>query len=309
MPIRVTCQCGASLNIPDAMAGKSAKCPKCGKPLTIPQLNASGGSPKTPSNKTSTSSPPSDLARSGPTTKPAGLAAVPGAAVPGALEQLFADAGLDKQPAQKCPNCKTEITPGAALCVACGLNLTTGETLKGFKIAGEEEDEGPKFKDYRLTRAARSIKKEKNEEMELRFVGAPWWVYLAIVFGLITITVFGVIYVDGLGGEEGASSKASIKSFEGRVQRQPPQRLLIIVSFLVSSMVVMMATIAIQVKAFQRNVKSGFLTFIPGYAHYYSIAARKHLRSTTKILWIWTIVMIVFSVLLFISKGYKVFFG
>jgi len=306
MPIRVTCQCGVNLNIPDAMAGKSAKSPKCGKSITIPRLNVSGGSPKTPSNqspssKTSTLTTPSTQASNSPTTKPAGPA--------GALEQLFVDAGLDKQPAQKCPSCKTEIVPGAALCVACGLNLTTGETLKGFKIVGEEEDEGPKFKDYRLTRAARAIKKEETEEIELRFIGAPWWVYLAIVLGLITITVFGVIYVDGLGGEEGASNQASIKSFEGRVQRQPPQRLLIIVSFLVSTMVVMMATIAIQVKAFQRSTKSGFLTFIPGYVHYYSIAARKHLRSTTKILWIWTILMIVFSVLLFTSKGYKVFFG
>jgi uncharacterized membrane protein YhaH (DUF805 family) len=182
--------------------------------------------------------------------------------------------------------------------------------LKGFKVVGEEEDQAPKFNNYQLNRAAKSIKKEEAEELELRFVGAPWWVSLAIVLGIITIIIFGVIYVDGMGsGEEGASFKASAKSFEGRVQRQPPLTLLVVVCFLVSSMVVMMATIAIQVQAFKRSWKTGLLTLIPGYVQYYSIVARKRLRSTTKILWIWTIIFVVFSVFLVSMRAYRVFTG
>jgi uncharacterized membrane protein YhaH (DUF805 family) len=318
MPIRVTCQCGASLSVPDAMAGKNGKCPKCGAAIKIPQSSPTASSAKSSpaveqKNTVAKASPKS--ASPTPSTSIA-PGASPKSKTPekaiaaGALDQLFSDAGLDKQPAQTCPGCKVEITPGAAICVACGLNLTTGEMLKGFKVVGEEEDQAPKFNNYQLNRAAKSIKKEEAEELELRFVGAPWWVSLAIVLGIITIIIFGVIYVDGMGsGEEGASFKASAKSFEGRVQRQPPLTLLVVVCFLVSSMVVMMATIAIQVQAFKRSWKTGLLTLIPGYVQYYSIVARKRLRSTTKILWIWTIIFVVFSVFLVSMRAYRVFTG
>jgi hypothetical protein len=304
------------------MAGKSGKCPKCSAILKIP--NAS-------TNTTSTKAVAEDakkpISQRSSTSRPAGNAASekPKAAAPksapakteqklvasGALDQLFSDAGLDKQPAQTCPACGVEIAPGAAICVACGLNFTTGERLKGFQIAGqEEEDQAPKFNNYQLNRAAKSIKKEQAEELELRFVGAPWWVSLAIVFGIITIIIFGVIYVDGMGsGEEGASFKASPKSFEGRVQRQPPLTLLIFVCFLVSGIVVTMATIAIQASAWKRSWKTGLLTMIPGYALYYSVAARKKLRSTSKILWIWSVIFAVFSVFLFTSKAYRIITG
>ena len=317
MPIRVTCQCGASLSVPDAMAGKSGKCPKCGAALKVPQESPNAATAKS----TPSTAPDSAIAEQKKSAAKPVSAPPPGNApgskpkvaekvvAKGALDQLFSDAGLDKQPAQTCPACKVEITPGAAICVSCGLNLTTGERLKGFKVAGVEEDRTPKFNNYQLNRAAKSIKKEEAEELELRFVGAPWWVSLAIVFGIITIIIFGVIYVDGLGGDEGTNFKAPARSFEGRVQRQPPQTLLVVVCFLVSSMVVAMATIAIQIKAFQKSWKTGLLTLIPGYVQYYSIVARKNLRSTTKILWIWTIICAVFSVLLIATKAYRVLTG
>jgi uncharacterized membrane protein YhaH (DUF805 family) len=307
------------------MAGKNGKCPKCGAVIKIPQMpSTSPQSPKSSSTKAAGSAvdqktsfakvSPNSASPTVSTSNTSGMIpngrASDKTVASGALDQLFSEAGLDKQPAQTCPGCKVEIMPGAAICVACGRNLTTGEMLKGFKVAGEEEDQAPKFNNYQLNRAAKSIKKEEAEELELRFVGAPWWVSLAIVFGIITIIIFGVIYVDGMGsGEEGASFKASAKSFEGRVQRQPPLTLLVVVCFLVSSMVVMMATIAIQVQAFKKGWKTGLLTFIPGYVQYYSIVARKRLRSTTKILWIWTIIFIVFSVLLASMRAYRVFTG
>jgi len=333
MPIRVTCQCGASLSVPDAMAGKSGKCPKCGAALKVPQasptsattknapISVKNAAPKSAHNsaigepKKTTAKPASAPATgNAPGSKPKAAEKVKEkltekVVAKGALDQLFSDAGLDKQPAQTCPACKVEITPGAAICVACGLNLSTGERLKGFKVAGVEEEQVAKFNNYQLNRAAKSIKKEEAEELELRFVGAPWWVSLAIVFGIITIIIFGVIYVDGLGGDEGTNFKAPARSFEGRVQRQPPQTLLVVVCFLVSSMVVAMATIAIQIKAFQKSWKTGLLTLIPGYVQYYSIVARKNLRSTTKILWIWTIICAVFSVLLIATKAYRVLTG
>ena len=36
MSISVTCQCGVRFRAKDELAGRQAKCPKCGQPLTIP---------------------------------------------------------------------------------------------------------------------------------------------------------------------------------------------------------------------------------------------------------------------------------
>ncbi len=36
MPIRIQCQCGHSLQVPDQLAGKSGKCPKCSNVIKIP---------------------------------------------------------------------------------------------------------------------------------------------------------------------------------------------------------------------------------------------------------------------------------
>ncbi len=36
MPITLICSCGQTLNAPDTLAGKSARCPKCGQALTVP---------------------------------------------------------------------------------------------------------------------------------------------------------------------------------------------------------------------------------------------------------------------------------
>ena len=36
MPINAKCSCGREVNAPDAMAGKTVKCPQCKGPLKIP---------------------------------------------------------------------------------------------------------------------------------------------------------------------------------------------------------------------------------------------------------------------------------
>ena len=41
MPLRVNCQCGVALNVPDTMAGKGVKCPKCQSVIAVaPSSNA-----------------------------------------------------------------------------------------------------------------------------------------------------------------------------------------------------------------------------------------------------------------------------
>ncbi|MBI3270910.1 MAG: hypothetical protein HYZ53_18050 [Planctomycetes bacterium] len=49
MPITVKCLCGKVLTAPDAMAGKKAKCPGCGKPVTIPPADGGASAGRQPS--------------------------------------------------------------------------------------------------------------------------------------------------------------------------------------------------------------------------------------------------------------------
>lgn len=37
MPVELTCICGQRLVAQDSLAGKVAKCPKCGRQVTVPQ--------------------------------------------------------------------------------------------------------------------------------------------------------------------------------------------------------------------------------------------------------------------------------
>jgi hypothetical protein len=46
MPIDVTCSCGRSFSVPDALAGRSRKCKGCGRPMKIP----AGGGPDGPAS-------------------------------------------------------------------------------------------------------------------------------------------------------------------------------------------------------------------------------------------------------------------
>ncbi len=48
MPIKLKCNCGQVLNVPEAMAGKTGKCPKCQAALRIPAAaSATAAAPAT----------------------------------------------------------------------------------------------------------------------------------------------------------------------------------------------------------------------------------------------------------------------
>lgn len=313
MPIRVTCQCGHAIAAPDAMAGKVGKCPKCAKPIKIPAATSATPAKPTPEKAGAketkpTAAMPSSAKPKSP--KPAEASPPP----LNSLDQLLSDAGLDKKAGPTCPNCGTEIPPNAAICVECGLNFATGEKLKGIEEEGGVVAE--KFHDYRLNRASREIQKDEQELEKLKFAGAPWWVTLAVVLGLLLIIFFGVIIVDGMappgeGGDgmavEASAPKPAAKTFVAKVQRGSIRNALIIVCFLVSSMVVIMAWIAVAIDAFQKKAKEGFLSLIPFYVHYYCWNERKRIAPTVKILYVWTVICIVFVILLFTSGSYRAF--
>lgn len=296
MPIRVTCSCGQSLSVPDAMAGRSGKCPKCSEIIRIP----AAASPKEPSSKAVTATgkgaaPPPKPAKP-PLGQQVGAATGSGSTKPaatGALDQLFMDAGLDKKKGPECPSCKAPIVQGAMICVACGFNLATGQKLKGVAI--ESPKDPAQFANRQLNDAHRSLKKETDADEAAKYTGAPWWVSLAVVLGLMTVIAFGVIMVEGRGPEEnedGVSLRAPVSTIRGKIQRLPIPNALLVIGSMVSSMVVVMAWIATLATAFRDKIGQGILCLIPPYPHYYSFANRKTMGSTMRILWGWTIVLI-----------------
>ena len=114
MPIPVRCACGKSLNAPDGLAGKRAKCPGCGSVISIPA--AAGVKPAVP--------------KPAPAPRPAGqtTAAPPKAAKPSTLAPAK-PAAEDLHAHASCPNCNAFVSKKDAICVQCGMNLVTGKKL------------------------------------------------------------------------------------------------------------------------------------------------------------------------------------
>ncbi len=142
MPIRVTCQCGASFQAKDALAGKRVKCPKCGQPLSIPAPRAPAG--------------------------------------PAPLEDLLEDAHVEEAAVPRCPECRAELKPGAVLCVNCGFDLKAGKRLKTSRSEGDDDPEFanlPSHGNEMLDWAEREILRNKLQEKRMER-GAPWWVFL-----------------------------------------------------------------------------------------------------------------------------------
>ncbi len=299
MPIRVTCACGHAMNVPDAYAGKTGKCPKCSQSIKIPAGNsapakptsvpAAGGSAVAPvkgaSAKSATSSSKAG-ASSKPTAKPA----------TGGLDQLFSEAGLDKKSGPVCPACQAPVKPGSVLCTACGFHLESGQKLQGHTLAAAESS-GP-FSNKTLNAADQSLKKEYEADEAIKFVGWPWWVYLAFVFGLMMAISFGVMRQDQERDDNGQVIMAPAETLSGQIQRMPFLLAMSTIGCAIASMVAWMASIAVLVGAFQKKAVSGLLClFVPLYIYYFAFKNRKTLGKGASILLTWTGISMALGVL------------
>lgn len=115
MAIKAKCgSCNVGFTAKDALAGKTVKCPKCKNPLKVPQKSA----PK----------------------KPVAAAASPQAHNP--LLDLLDEAGVESMPRGPiCENCGSEIAADAIICVQCGYNMATGQTIQTASY--DDDDGGP----------------------------------------------------------------------------------------------------------------------------------------------------------------------
>ena len=119
MPIKVVCSCGAGFAAPDQYAGKKVKCPKCGGALAVPAADNAGAAPQTASRPAATTKAAS---------RPAASAAPP-PPVQSGVADLFELEGLAGQASSRCSKCQASMPLGAVICVACGYNSQTGETV------------------------------------------------------------------------------------------------------------------------------------------------------------------------------------
>ncbi len=160
------------------------------------------------------------------------------------------------------------------------------------------------FEDERLHQASISLKRDAETEARLRFVGAPWWVTLAILLGLIIVILAGVSKVSATASDDYAPEGTVIYA----MQKMPVVTLLPFVGILVSGMVFFMSYLAMLVAAFKTSVGNGLLTFfIPFYSHFFAFTNRKRIGSGATIHLIWTVLLFVFLGWFLANRGYKWF--
>ena len=167
MPIQIRCQCGKSLKVPDAAAGKAVKCPGCQKSLKVPAKKAASGS------KTS--------------SKPVAAKSAPASTE---LDDLFNEEGFDATIESVCPACREPMAAAAVLCTKCGYHRESGVKFESHKTAGVDIDHG--------TLALQKAETDMFEaaEMQRKLAsgpGLPWWGLALVLFvlgsGLVIATL------------------------------------------------------------------------------------------------------------------------
>jgi len=255
MPLRVNCQCGVALNVPDAMAGKQVKCPKCQKVIPVAAPNA-------------------------PAAKPA--AAKPAAPNPpggqDAMAILLDSAGLKKREGIFCPGCDRPLPTGSAICVGCGYNLQAGSKIEGFEVETKE------FGNKRLAEAADMMAREVETEKRLLKAGMPWWMMLAIILGVLFMMSAILLKMD-----VNTSGKVSSVPILAKFQSASFGPVIAFSVGGAACLVGLFALFAIQATAFKESIQQGLLcTLTVVYVFYYMFSRMKSrkLGSTVAIFWI-----------------------
>ncbi len=268
MPLRVTCQCGQSLNVPDNLAGKVVKCPKCQKGVKVPG-QATGG----------TSGSPPKLAESA--AKKATVSAKPvrpPAASPplDALAGLFDSAGLTERKGTFCPSCDKSLPPGTAICVNCGFHLEQGAKISGFQVESKE------FGNARLVEASEMMKREAETEKRLLGAGTPWWMMFGLLAGLVVMIGAVLIKMDAT-----TSGNVSNVLLFRKLQNATFLSVLAMSFGVAMTVVSVLGLLAILITAFLERTKEGLLCLIPGYIVYYMFSRMQAKRLTNTVMIIW----------------------
>ena len=153
MPITVECPCSRTFEAPDHLAGNMAHCPTCQSEILIPGAQANNS-----------------------------------------MNDLLDEVGisLTTSGAGKCPKCFAPLEPQAVLCVNCGTNLQSGESVivqKKKKRPGEGASyTDVSLGDARLDRALVELEKDR-EEAKKSHDPIAWWIYLAVLDLILSVCI------------------------------------------------------------------------------------------------------------------------
>lgn len=301
MPIKFKCKCGQVLSVPDTMAGKTGKCPKCKDPLKVPKPASAAAPPAGAgaSKQASGGKPSSGKPSSGKPSaaKQAAARAAAGAAtVAGGLDSLFDDAGLVEKTGPVCPNCAADLKPGTVVCTSCGMNFESGEMLSGFDAAREQ---GPEFKNAYLQQASDNMQRDTVMDSRRDKAAMPWWVLMSYLIGAVTLCAAGVIIVDGQFGTPDAET-----TFIGKVQRLSVFSVIGLTALTTGLAITTFAWMSICVFAFARHIGHGLACFffLLLYAIPYAVMNWSENKAPVKAI-ISAIVFIGFGVFLIMQGG------
>lgn len=258
MPIAVQCSCGQKLNVPDNLAGKQGKCPKCQQLLKIPM---SGSAPiaSAPTAGTPVSAAPRAAAPR-PTAGPD----------PG-LASLLEEAGVGKKTGPTCPRCATPISRGAVLCTKCGLNFSTGEQMQGYQAHSEGG-----FGNMYLDEAVSNMKRDDKMEQLHDKAGMPWYVMAMLFFMVLICGAGAVIVVDSQ-----LMGKQPPDTFIGWIQQYNLGMLLGVVIGISATLLNLSACIVVLIHAFSNSVSKGLMVmFVPFYILVYQIMHWEELKGS-----------------------------
>jgi len=263
MPLRVTCQCGVALNVPETMAGKGVKCPKCQSVIAV-------GTPA----KTAPATKPA-------TSKPAAKASASNASQD-AMAKLLDSAGLKKREGIFCPSCDRSLPPGTAICVGCGYNLEAGSKIEGFEVEVKE------FGNKRLVEAAEMMAREVETENRLLKAGMPWWTMAAIILAVMFMMTAILLKMDVK-----TSGNVSSVPIIAKLQSANYGPVIAFSAGGGACLIALFALFAIQATAYKESIKEGLLcslTILYSFYYMFSRLKSRRLGNTVMIFWISAIV-------------------
>ncbi|MFM8262303.1 MAG: hypothetical protein ACKN9S_08495 [Pirellula sp.] len=271
MPLRVTCQCGVALNVPETMAGKGVKCPKCQTVIAVGTQAKPAATPKPAAAKPAAAKPAA-------AANPASSNKAP----QDAMSKLLDSAGLKKREGIFCPSCDRSLPPGTAICVGCGYSLEAGSKIEGFEVETKE------FGNKRLVEAAEMMAREAETESRLLKAGMPWWMMTAIILAVVFMMTAILLKMD-------VKTSGNVSSVP-LIAKLQSANYLPVVAFSAGGgacLVALFALLAIQGTAYKESIKEGLLcslTIVYSFYYMFSRLKTRRLGNTVLIFWISAIV-------------------
>lgn len=143
MALRIKCKCGKSLKIPSSFADKKIACPACKRPFRIAASKFKTAAASAPPPKPQAKKPAAAPSET-PVPAPVELNIAPSnidldwsGEIEHSQSDILGDLPEWKPPEantlKACPSCDKALPIEAKLCVNCGYDLRTGETVSGAK--------------------------------------------------------------------------------------------------------------------------------------------------------------------------------